>query len=206
LKLKNSIQKLTSGEPLRIIALGDSLTQGWMVRKGYLDFMAEMLERRFPDCTVSILNRGIPGDTAEGGLFRLREDVLDDDPDLVFIQFALNDAFTGVPPAQFKNTVRTIVDHIRTDTGAEILLVTSVPIMHQDVDFMAENFYSRLSELSTEENIPIALVHQYWKKKMAQGTDIRTLVQMDMVHPNVEGYRLMAEAIMEVFDHSGQRS
>ncbi|MBP7734485.1 MAG: hypothetical protein KA369_00800 [Spirochaetes bacterium] len=200
MKLQKSIKKLTSGEHLKIIALGDSLTQGWMVRKGYLDFIAEMLQSLFPDCDVSILNRGIPGDTAEGGLYRLREDVLDGDPDLVFVQFALNDAFTGVPPAQFKNTIKTIVDHIRTDTDAEILLLTSVPIMHQDVDFMAENFYSRLSEVSSEESIPIALVHQYWKKKMSEGTDIHSLVQADMVHPNVEGYRLMAEAIMEVFD------
>jgi len=199
LKLKKSIQKLASGDPLKIIAIGDSLTQGWMVRKGYLDFIAEMLRADFPKSNVTILNRGIPGDTAQGGLFRLREDVLDCDPDLVFIQFALNDAFTGVPPVQFKNTVRTMVDHIRADTDAEILLVTSVPIMHQDQDFMAENFYSRLIELSREENLPIAPVHLYWKKKMAEGTDIRSLVQMDMVHPNVEGYRLMAEAIRAEF-------
>ena len=199
MKLKKSLHKLSSGDPLRIIAIGDSLTQGWMVRKGYLDFFGEMLKANYPQCNVTIFNRGIPGDTAQGGLFRLREDVLDCDPDLVFIQFALNDAFTGVPPAQFKNTVRTMVDHIRADTDAEILLVTSVPIMHQEEDFMAENFYSRLIELSSEENLPIALVHLYWKKKMAEGTDIRSLVQMDMVHPNVEGYRLMAEAIMAEF-------
>jgi len=199
LKLHKSIQKLTSGQPIRIVAIGDSLTQGWMVRKGYLDFFAELLKVKFPRCDATIINRGIPGDTAEGGLFRLREDVLDSNPDLVFIQFALNDAFTGVPPALFKNTIRTMVDQIRSDTFAEILLLTSVPIMHQEEDFMAENFYSRLIEISGEESIPIALVHQHWKKMMSEGTDIRSLVQMDMVHPNMEGYRLMAEAIMEVF-------
>ncbi len=199
MKLQKSIHKLSSGEPFRIIAIGDSLTQGWMVRKGYLDFLADMLKVSFPGCDVTIINRGIPGDTAEGGLFRLRKDVLESDPDLVFIQFALNDAFTGVLPVRFKNTIKTMVDHIRADTFAEILLMTSVPIMHQEEDFMAENFYSRLIELSKEENIPIALVHHYWKQKIAEGTDIRSLVQMDMVHPNVEGYRLMAEAVLEVF-------
>ena len=199
MELRKSIQKLTAGDPLKIIAIGDSLTQGWMVRKGYIDFFADMLKAKFPRCNVTIVNRGIPGDTAEGGLYRLREDVLDGDPDLVIIQFALNDAFTGVPPVQFKNTVKTMISHIRADTDAEILLLTSVPIMHQDEDFMAENFYSRLIEISSEDRVPIALVHQYWKRKMAEGTDIRTLVQADMVHPNMEGYRLMAEAIMDMF-------
>jgi acyl-CoA thioesterase-1 len=195
--LKKSIQKLTSGEPIRIIALGDSLTQGWMVRKGYLDFLAEMLEKKYPNCEVTIINRGIPGDTADGGLFRLREDVLDSDPDLVFIQFALNDAFMGVDPDRFKNTIKSIVEQIRVDTDAEILLITSVPVMHESSDAMVEKFYSRLADISEEENVAITPVHRYWKKKISEGVDFRGLVQGDMVHPNVEGYRLMAEAIME---------
>jgi len=195
--LKKSIRKLTSGEPIRVVALGDSLTQGWMVRKGYLDFLAEMLEKKYPNCEVTIINRGIPGDTAEGGLFRLREDVLDNDPDLVFIQFALNDAFMGVDPDRFKNTIKSIVEQIRVDTDAEILLITSVPIMHESEDIMVEKFYSRLADISEEEDVDIAPVHRYWKKKISEGVDFRGLVQGDMVHPNVEGYRLIAEAIME---------
>jgi acyl-CoA thioesterase I len=195
--LQKSIERFQAGKPIRIIALGDSLTQGWMVRKGYLDYLAEMLRKKYPDCRPTILNRGIPGDTAEGGLYRLRDDVLDMDPDLVFIQFALNDAFTGVNPEVFKNTIAAMISQIRTDTDAEILLVTSVPIMHGEEDFMAEKFYSRLIAISDEEKIPIALVHQYWKKKIAGGLDFKSLIQSDLVHPNAEGYRLMAEAIME---------
>jgi acyl-CoA thioesterase-1 len=194
--LKKSIQKFTSGEPIKIIALGDSLTQGWMVRKGYLDFLAEMLEKKYPACDVTIINRGIPGDTAEGGLFRLREDVLDGDPDLVFIQFALNDAFMGVDPGRFRNTIKLIVERIKADTEAEILLITSVPIMYEASDAMAERFYAILADIAEEEDVSIAMVHSYWKKKVSEGIDFRGLVQGDMVHPNVEGYRLMAEAII----------
>lgn len=195
--LQKSIQKFTSGEPIRIIALGDSLTQGWMVRKGYLDFLAEMLEKKYPACDATIINRGIPGDTAEGGLFRLREDVLDGDPDLVFIQFALNDAFMGVDPGRFRNTIKLIVERTKADTEAEILLITSVPIMHDASDDMAERFYAILADIAEEEDVAIAKVHSYWKKKVSEGIDFRGLVQGDMVHPNVEGYRLMAEAIIE---------
>lgn len=191
-------QKLAAGEPVRIVALGDSLTEGWMVRRGYLDFLGEMLEKKYPSCKVSIINRGVPGDTAEGGLFRLREDVLDRDPDLVFIQFALNDAFIGVNPARFKNTIRVIVEQIRADTDAEILLVTSVPVLANPAeDKMTERFYETLIDLAREERCAIALVHRYWKKRIAEGVDFNGLVQFDQVHPTVAGYRLMAEAIME---------
>jgi lysophospholipase L1-like esterase len=197
MELVKTKNRLADGVPIRIVALGDSLTQGWMVRKGYLDFLREMLKARYPSGKVTIINRGIPGDTAEGGLMRLRREVLDDDPDLVFIQFGLNDAYTGVSPERYHRTIEVIVDRILADTEAEVLLVTSVPIMHGDQDFMAEAFYSRLDDLARERNLPIARVHRYWKRKISGGVDFRSLVQGDGVHPNVEGYRLMAEAIME---------
>ncbi len=191
-------KRLTAGEAVRLIALGDSLTQGWMVRKGYLEFLAEMIGEKYPSADVTIINRGVPGDTAEGGLFRLRDEVLDCDPDAVFIQFALNDAFTGVTPARFKNTIRAIVEKVRSDTDAEILLVTSVPIVtHPAEDKMTGRFYDALADIAGEEGCAIAPVHRYWKKKIADGVDFSGLVQADEVHPTVEGYRLMAEAIME---------
>lgn len=196
--LKESIRRLESGELIKIVALGDSLTQGWMVRKGYIDFIIEMLKKKYPGGNISMLNQGIPGDTAEGGLHRLGRDVIDHDPHLVFIQFGLNDAYSGVPPGEFKNTIRRIVEGISASTEAEILLVTSVPVLHESEDQLAERFYNMIIEVSREQAVPVAQVHRYWKKKIAGGADFSSLVQFDGVHPTVEGYRLMAEAIMEV--------
>ncbi|MBN2078303.1 MAG: hypothetical protein JW838_05015 [Spirochaetes bacterium] len=197
MELVKSKSRLVKGVPIRIVALGDSLTQGWMVRKGYLDFLGELLAAKYPCGKVTIINRGIPGDTAEGGLMRLRREVIDQDPDLVFIQFGLNDAYTGVSPERYHRTIEAMVDRLLADTEAEVLLVTSVPIMHGEEDFMAEAFYSRLDAVARERNLPIARVHRYWKRMISGGIDFRSLVQGDGVHPNVEGYRLMAEAIME---------
>ena len=196
--LKESIRKLESGEPLEIIALGDSLTHGWMVRKGYIDFINEMLKIKYPCGDFQIINRGIPGDTAEGGFHRLESDVIDYKPGLIFIQFGLNDAFSGVSPEGFKNTIRRIVERIRSATEAEILLVTSVPVMDESGDLMIERFYNVIIDVSREQSVPVAQVHRYWKEKIAGGVNHGGLVQFDGVHPTVEGYRLMAEAIMEM--------
>jgi acyl-CoA thioesterase-1 len=199
MKLTKTISMLEAGEPVRLIALGDSLTQGWMARKGFLDFLSEMLKKKYPSCSVTIINRGIPGDTAEGGFERLRYDVLDHDPDLVFVQFGLNDAFSGVHPGRFESTVQAIVDHIRSDTDAEILLVTSVPVVFERMDEIADSFYGRLEAIAAREGLPIVRVHRYWTEKIGEGVEFRGLVQADQVHPTVEGYRLMAEAIMQAF-------
>ena len=197
---EKTIARLASGQMTTIVALGDSLTQGWMVRKGYLDFLREMLTERYPGSRFSIINRGVPGDTAEGGLYRLRDDVIDCDPHCTFIQFALNDAFIGFNADVFKNTVRSIIDSLKSDTDSEITLITSVYIHDSKENVMAERFYGKLEELASEYSLPIARVHEYWKRKIQEGMLFSKLVQYDRVHPTVEGYRLMAEAIMELFN------
>ena len=92
-----------------------------------------------------------------------------------------------------------MIDTLQADTDAEIILITSVYIQNSRENDMAERFYDRLAELADECSLPIARVHDYWKKMIREGADFRKLVQYDGVHPTVEGYRLMAEAIMEIF-------
>ena len=48
MKPTRTIDNLSTGTPITIVALGDSLTQGWMVSKGYIDYLKEMLHVKFP--------------------------------------------------------------------------------------------------------------------------------------------------------------
>ena len=170
-----TILKLKSGVDTTLVALGDSLTQGWMVRKGYIDFLEEMLRETFPESRFLIINSGIPGDTAEGGRHRLRRDVLDFNPDCVFVQFALNDAFCGYSAAQFKQCIQRIIQEIRDDCDAEIVLITSVYVGNiRETDFAAE-YYRQLEILGEENGLPVARVHDYWKKRIDEGVDSCTL-------------------------------
>jgi acyl-CoA thioesterase-1 len=196
MKPEKTIAKLAAGESVRIAALGDSLTYGWMVEKGYIDFLQEMLQAKYPAATILFINRGIPGDTAEGGLRRLKEQVIDARPDLVFVQFALNDAFSGCPVAQYERTISRIIDRLQRETTAEVLLLTSVALADPHEDSIALQYYERLEQVAELIAVPIARVHVYWKEKT--GGNFDGLLQADLVHPTSAGYRLMAEAIMQV--------
>jgi acyl-CoA thioesterase I len=200
MKPVNTIDKLESGVKTTLVAIGDSLTYGWMVRKGYLDFLDEMLREKFPGSRFQLVNKGIPGDTAEGGLYRFRRDVLDFHPDCVLIQFALNDAFSGYRAAEFEDSVRQMIDAVRDEGEAEIVLMTSVYLGEERERRIADEFYRRLEVLAEANALPLARVHDYWKKQVDAGIVFRTLVQGDLVHPTVAGYQLMAEAVMELFD------
>ena len=196
MKPEKTLAKLAAGESVRIAALGDSLTYGWMVEKGYIYFLQEMLKAKYPAATILFTNSGIPGDTAEGGLRRLKEQVIDARPDLVFVQFGLNDAFSGCPVAQYASSVSRIIDRLQQETTAEVLLLTSVALANPHEDSLALQYYESLEHLARQRGVPIALVHAYWKEKT--GGKFDGLLQADLVHPTSAGYRLMAEAIMQV--------
>ncbi len=199
-KPQKTIEKLRSVESATIVAIGDSLTYGWMVRKGYLDFLKEMLTEKYPKNGFRLINKGIPGDTAEGGLHRLDPDVFFYDPDCVLVQFALNDAFVGYTPEDYRLNVETIISEIQGNTKAEIVLVTSSYIgENQWNEVIERSFYGRLEDLARKYGLSIARVHEHWKRWVRAGGDLRELVQSDGVHPTVMGYRLMAEAVMQLF-------
>lgn len=195
IKPEKGIERLRNGQSLRIAALGDSLTQGWLVSKGYIDWLADILRERYPSSNVTFFNRGIPGNTSEQGARRVGRDVVSMEPDLVFIQFALNDAYTGVSLPEFRENVRSIITEIRKSLDAEILLVTSVPLQNEEENRHAIKFYSVLEALAEEYDLPIARVHVYWQKAVEEGADPDQLYQWDGVHPTEEGYRIMAMAI-----------
>lgn len=199
LKPDKTIEKLVSGVPVTMVAIGDSLTCGWMARKGYIDFLEEMLREKYPHSRFSISASGVPGDTADFGLYRVDTDVLHQSPDCVFIQYAINDAGYGFTVTQFKNNIQGIIDKIRRAGDADIVLVTSGHIGDHEESHFAEEFYEQLESLGETNGLPVARVHAYWKEKIAAGVDFRALVQYDQVHPTVAGYRLMAEAIMKLF-------
>ena len=76
---------LAKGE--RVMFLGDSITHGGH----YVSFLQLFQALRHPDRPVEIINAGISGQSAPGGIRRLDHDVFPQNPDRVFIMFGMND-------------------------------------------------------------------------------------------------------------------
>ncbi len=198
MKPLNAIEKLSSGIPLKITAFGDSLTYGWMVRKGYIDYLKEFIRLRYPVSNVEILNRGVPGDTALDGFSRMKRDVIHDRAELVLVQFGLNDAYTGFSPDEFETNIERIIRELQSSFNPEVVLVTSVYLKMPEYGRVLQ-YYDRIMRLGEKYSLSVAPVHKYWEKRVAEGADFYKLVQGDGVHPTEEGYRLFAQGLMESF-------
>lgn len=93
---------------VRLAALGDSLTEGWMLSP--TDAFPSVLERLLRELghDVEILNFGVSGDTTSGGLSRLGP-VLAANPDGVILELGTNDGLMGFNPAAIEENLETII-------------------------------------------------------------------------------------------------
>src|SRR5580704_11269679 len=106
--------------PIRILALGSSLTQGYGLPPG-TEFTVQLqaaLKAAGIDATVE--NAGVSGDTSAGGLSRL-DWSLADHPDAVILELGSNDMLRGTPPSETEKNLRAILDRLKAAHIAVLL-------------------------------------------------------------------------------------
>ncbi|HPA17407.1 MAG TPA: GDSL-type esterase/lipase family protein [Verrucomicrobiae bacterium] len=101
--LPNFFAKLKRGGNVRIGYLGGSITaqDGWRPKS------RDWFQQKYPGAKVEEINAAIGGTGSDLGVFRLRRDVLDAKPDLLFVEFAVNDG--GAPVEQIHRCMEGIV-------------------------------------------------------------------------------------------------
>lgn len=101
--LPHVVAKLRAGGEVRIAYFGGSITaaEGWRPQT------ARQLQERYPKATIVPIAASIGGTGSDLGAFRFRRDVLEKKPDLVFVEFAVNDS--GTAPRRVLQSMEGIV-------------------------------------------------------------------------------------------------
>ncbi len=196
LGLKNIIEALESGRDVSVAGVGDSLTFGWMVSQGYFDWFCDVLQRRFTGGVLRRINAGVPGDTVQGGLRRLGA-VLERNPQVVVVQFGINDMASGVEVERFEDDLDTLVSRVE-GSGALAVLVTSCPVLGPDGERI-EAYYDAVRRVADARGVPLADIDLYWREKEHSAQGSRSWHLADGVHPSDEGHKLMAECLLTLF-------
>lgn len=82
--------KLKKGTPVTIVYFGGSITN----HPGYRIYSEKWFKEQYPKSKITAINAGIGGTGSDLGVFRIDDDVIKYNPDLVFVEFAVNDAGT----------------------------------------------------------------------------------------------------------------
>lgn len=199
--LAKAQQKLRSGEHVRIVAYGDSITAGGNATTPKLIFWerwADALRQKYPHATIEAINGATGGDSTVQGLQRLSEKVLTQKPDIVLIGFGMNDHNRGgVPPAAFADNLRTMIDRIRAATGAEIVLFSAFPPnpkWHYGTHNMAA--YANATEaVARERHCAFADVYHLWLQ-FAEKKKPEDLLGNNINHPNDFGHWIYLQALL----------
>lgn len=186
---------------MKIVALGDSLTYGYGVRrnKTWTAIVSSSLN-------IDVINKGVNGDTTSGMLARFNSDVLEEHPDILLVTGGTNDIIFSSSFSTAKNTIVSIVYQAFSHRITPIIGLplpvcpASVPaIWTQSVDFTAvsETLAEYIKWLQWASDImgneTIDFYHLFLEDSLSSGA-----LFTDGLHPSEQGHALMADAVIKL--------
>jgi acyl-CoA thioesterase I len=186
-----SVAHNASAEPLRLVALGDSLTQGYGLPQGdgFVPQLEAWLQAQGLD--VIVINAGVSGDTTAGGLARL-DWTLAEPVDALLVTLGGNDLLRGLDPAASRANLDGILARLAAD-GIPAMLAGMPAPGNYGPDFKRD-FESMYVELAAQYDVPlIPNFMQPMTDKAEAGASFTDLMQDDHIHPNARGIALIVD-------------
>jgi acyl-CoA thioesterase-1 len=185
--------------PIRLLALGDSLTAGYGLPpgQGFVPRLEAAL--RAKGRPVKVLDGGVSGDTTAGGLARL-DWALADKPQAAIVELGGNDALRGLAPQQTYANLAAILDRLAA-RGVPTLLAGMLAPPNLGADYTGE-FLAVYQRLSRER--PGVMFYPFFLEGVAADP---ALNQPDAIHPNARGVeevvRRILPAVEALLDRAG---
>lgn len=212
----------TSVRPMTIVAFGDSTTAPRESLVVYADLLRRELTDRGIEATV--INAGVPSNTTADARARFEQDVLTHQPDLVIIQFGINDSTANVwanPPAaeprvSINDYGQNLTHFIKTLRGrsAEVILMTPNPMCWTDelkklygkppydpndpdgFNVLLRAYAEAIRQIARQEKVPLVdVLTAFDRHAAAPGGSLDALL-LDGMHPNSRGHRLIADGLV----------
>ena len=173
--------------PLRIVALGDSLTAGLGLpaNAAFPARLAAALKAR--GIAVTIVDAGVSGDTAANGLARL-DWAVPDDTDGVIVALGANDMLRGLDPAQTRKALDGILRRL-SERRIPVLLAGMRAAPNFGEDF-GQRFEAIYPELAAKYD---ALLYPFFLEGVAGDAKFN---QRDGIHPSAPGVERMVSGIL----------
>ncbi|MBO4632699.1 MAG: SGNH/GDSL hydrolase family protein [Lentisphaeria bacterium] len=202
----------------RVVFFGDSITHNG----NYIGFLQLMLDSRGIRDT-RMINSGRSGGTAEGGLRRIRHDVIAGKPARVFVLFGMNDIHRELykenTPENLKRraeelqaytkNMTKIVDQLQ-QAGLKVILMTPTPYDQYQPEGKSDHCNEPglsdaagiVRKLAAEKKLELIELHPYMTQILKAHPELR-LCGRDRIHPLFVGHMVMASLIMDQLGMAG---
>lgn len=196
-RLGQKIQAARNGENITIAYIGGSITEGLDVQPA--ERYVTLSYHEFADAycnggKVTCINAGLSGTPSNLGVLRLQRDVLDYQPDIVFVEFAVNDGQDFQEKQCFESLIRTILEQENEPAVVLIFNRTENGYTCQSIMGLTGMYYS----------LPMISVTDAITTELDEGRMTWRDFSNDTVHPNAYGHRLTADFIAYLFEQAAE--
>ncbi len=157
-----------------------------------------LLQDHFPTSMVEVIRAGVGGEHAEQGAARFASDVLAKQPDVVTIDYALNDRAIGLERAL---EAWTAMISAAQDAGVRVILLTPTPDTRADLedpDDPLNRHAAQIRELARLHGVGLVDSLELFRAATARGVDLDSLMSQAN-HPNRRGHEIVARALADWF-------
>lgn len=188
---------------MRVVCMGDSLTYGYGVARAAV--WTALLSDAWPQ--MSVINRGISGDTTGGMMARLERDVVEEQPDFAILMGGSNDSFLGRDLKGAKCGISGMVFQCLANK-IKVGLGVPFPVVQEGIDDRWKPYAGgeKVQELLKEyrqwllefgESFSIEIL-DFWKV-LSERKETIGRYYLDGIHLNPLGHRLIGEYLIKRF-------
>ena len=199
-----------NGNKKQVVFLGDSITEeGRTLELGFINLLEESLDSE----KFNLIGKGISGDKVSDLLVRYEDDVLVQNPDIVFIYIGINDVWHSYDVGKgsdidfYEKGLRKIITDIKK-RGAKIILCTPTVIgervtfedeLEVKRDQELDAFSGVVRNLASEFNTELLDLRTIFKDYIAENNknnEYQDFLTDDGVHLNDAGNKLLSEKML----------
>ncbi|WP_371380601.1 GDSL-type esterase/lipase family protein [Sporomusa aerivorans] len=171
---------------MKIVTIGDSITYGfpYTPAQSWVHITGRELG-------IPFINQGINGDTTTGMLRRFKQDVINLAPSHVIIMGGTNDAFARVDETIVINNIRQMTEQAINNRVVP-LIGLPIPCIYREDEYILGVYREDMREYAMDNSITVIDFHAGFIKSSQMLYD-------DAVHPNTEGYKIMANICIATF-------
>ncbi len=153
--------------------------------------------------SATVINAGIGGTYSDQGLYRIKKDVAKYNPDIVFVNFAVNDRY--FTEAKFRADMEGIAREL-IKLPHQPVIVYNPPAVYLESDsynYPSNTYWTE--EIADHYGITTVNYYDYIQERISNGdfADVKAFTEIyttDNVHPNDAGYELMAEHLISAIE------
>lgn len=198
-------QKWPDNRTINLVFHGHSVPAGYFktpavnTLESYPYLVLKELKSQYPYAVINVINTSVGGENSQSGAQRFEAEVLTHRPDVLFIDYALNDRRIGLDTAELAWEKM-----IKAALARDIKVILLTPSPDQSVDLKASNSIldqhsNQIRALSEKHEIGLVDSYRKFKKEVNTGTDLSDLMSQGN-HPNEKGHELIAIEILEYFE------